>query len=149
MRKPKAPPVHKPDVHVTFAGQGAGLARAVVIWLTAMALGALLVAVLPENWFGGGALFRFSDRHGPSAADAVGLVVVFAGWLVYLHALWSRRRNLKPRWAAIALAGGAAAALVGCIAAFAADKDGWGYALGATALAAQLALCLTARGKRL
>jgi peptidoglycan/LPS O-acetylase OafA/YrhL len=90
-------------------------------------------------------LFHLGDRHGPSPADSVGLAVVLGGQLVYLHALWSRRRNLRPRWAAYVLGCGAVAAVAGCIAAFAANQDGWAYALAGAAFAAQLALGLTAR----
>lgn len=54
--------------------------RAVLIWLGASALGVALIAVLPEDWLGGEILFRLSDRHGPTAADAVGLALVGAGW---------------------------------------------------------------------
>jgi hypothetical protein len=145
---PEKPPEKKSIGRAALAGWDVGMARALAIWLAATALGASLTAFLPDDLLGGGALFRLSDRHGPSPADGVGLLVVFGGCLVYLHALWARRRTLRPRWAAAALAFGAVAATVGSIAAFAADADALGFALAAAAFAAQLALSLTARNAR-
>ena len=122
--------------------------RAVLIWLGASALGVALIAVLPEDWLGGEILFRLSDRHGPTAADAVGLALVGAGWAVFLRALWSKRRGVEPRWAAWLLAIAAIAALCGCLAAFSVNLDGWGMALGLASLTAQLSLASLAHRAR-
>ena len=116
------------------------MARAVLFWLGASALGIALMALLPDDWLGGEMLFRLSDRHGPTLADATGLALILAGWGTFLQALWSRRRDLEQYWAAWLLAVVAIAALCGCLAAFAANLDGWGAALGFVALTAQLSL---------
>lgn len=120
------------------------MARALLLWLAATALGAALVALLPEHWFGGGVLFRFSDRHGPSAADAIGLAIALAGWLFYLRALWVRRNALRPPWLAGAVGVVAVAALAACITAITLDQDQGALALGALSFAAQAALAFTA-----
>jgi hypothetical protein len=112
--------------------------------MTATLVGVALVILLPESLFGDGVLFRLSDRHGPGIADTVGIAIMLIGWVVYLHAVWSRWPALRPRWAAIALPIAAVVLSVGCIAAFAADQDDWAYSLASAALAAQAALCFTA-----
>jgi hypothetical protein len=108
-------------------------------------MGAALIVFLPEHLFGGGDLFRLSDRHGPSLADGVGLVSIMGGWLYFLHALWSRRHALLPRSAAFACIAAMLIAGASCIAAFAADRDAWGIALALMAVAAQFGLAILAR----
>jgi hypothetical protein len=118
--------------------------RALAIWLGASAVGIALIALLPEGWLGEARLLSLSAHHGPSPSDAVGLAFVLAGWAVYLRALWSHRRNLAPRPASAWLAAAAVAALAGCLAAVAADRDGWALGLGIAAFVSQLALgCMT------
>ena len=121
------------------------MARAFAIWGAASLLGVALVAWLPEQWLGGAVLFRLSDRHGPSVADGVGILILLAGWLYYVGALWRRRRSLSPRWVVLVLITVAIAAALGCIYAATADQDGWLIALTALALTAQIALGLMAR----
>ncbi len=80
-----------------------------VTWAAANAVGGLLVGS-PDT---GTRLFSFSRTHGPSALDALGSVVLLAGWIV-LDAVIGRRdalRSLGRRWligAAILLAVGIA-----------------------------------------
>lgn len=119
--------------------------RALFIWLSALAIGAGLVAFLPEQGLGGGDLFRLSARHGPSLVDGVGLVVVLAGWLYFLRALWMRRSQLQPRALAFALVAATLLAAAACVFAFTSDRDGAGSALAVLAVAAQIGLALLAR----
>ncbi|HYG71718.1 MAG TPA: hypothetical protein VEC15_05460 [Actinomycetota bacterium] len=73
-------------------------------------MGGLLVAS-PDT---GTRLFSFSRTHGPSALDALGSVLLLAGWIVLDAAVIGRRdalRSLGRRWlmgAAILLAVGIA-----------------------------------------
>lgn len=118
--------------------------RALAIWLAASALGVALIAFLPEQMFGGGDLFRLSERHGPSLSDGLGLLVVLGGWFFYIHALWSRRRTMPPI-PALALVVLTLISAASCIAAFAADIDGLAIALAMMAVLAQIGLALLAR----
>jgi hypothetical protein len=114
------------------------------VWLGASAVGVALIVLLPEASLGKGRLFSLSERHGPSASDSVGLVLVIGGWAVYLVALWRHRGELTPRRRAAWLAGAAVAASAGCVAAIVAGQDGWAAALGLVAVASQIALgCMT------
>lgn len=124
------------------------MTRAILIWLFAAVLGVALITWLPEHWLGGKILFRLSDRHGPTLADALGLALVMAGWAVFLRALWLKRRDLEPRWAAGMLGIVAIAAVYGCLAAFSANLDSWGVVLGLISLMAQLLLARLALVKR-
>ena len=111
--------------------------RAVVFWAVLTAVGALIVA-LPDD---GRRLVSFSQAHGPSRLDALGIGVLLAGWAAFLAALWRRRGRLAwgagARWtAAGAFGGGLGAGLV--VASAAADFRHW-WAVGALVLlAAQL-----------
>lgn len=119
--------------------------RALVIWLSASAIGAALVAFLPEQGLGGGDLFRLSARHGPSLVDGVGLLFVVVGWLYFLRALWVRRSQVQPRALAFALVAATLLAAAACVFAFASDRDGLGIALAVIAVVAQIGLALLAR----
>lgn len=56
-----------------------GIPRGVwIAWLVANVVGALLVA-LPDT---DARLFSFSRTHGPSVVDAIGSVVLLAGWVI-------------------------------------------------------------------
>ncbi len=74
----------------------------VVFWLGASSVGAGILA-LPDS---GPRLFSFSETHGPSAVDAVGMVVLLAAWLPVALLLWTRRASITGRsaWAAGLLA---------------------------------------------
>jgi hypothetical protein len=116
-----------------------GLIPALAVWVGASALGIALVVLLPEDWLGGGRLFSLGAEHGPAPSDAVGLVLVLAGWAVWLRALW-RRRARMPRRPALLVALASLLATVGCLAAFAAGHELSGLVSGLAAVAGQLAL---------
>lgn len=117
-----------------------GLSVALAAWLGATAIGVALVALLPENWLGEGRLFSLSAAHGPTPSDAVGLVIILAGWAAWLRALWVRRRLMRPPGAAALLALASALAIVGCLVAVAAGWDGLAVLLGVCAFTGQVAL---------
>jgi peptidoglycan/LPS O-acetylase OafA/YrhL len=98
------------------------------------------MVLLPENLLGAGRLFSLNARHGPGRADALGVGVILAGWLWFHRALWLERRQMRPRWLALALAVLALAALAGCILAMRADRDSLAFAAAGLSAAAQYAL---------
>ena len=63
------------------------------VWAICSALGAAVVA-LPDS---GHRLFSLSRAHGPSPVDALGAIVLVAGWLVFVAALWRRRARVARR----------------------------------------------------
>ena len=65
----------------------------VLVWLACVAVGAAIIA-LPDR---GPRLVSFSRAHGPGVVDAVGIVVMLAGWAVFLVVLWRRRDRLARR----------------------------------------------------
>ena len=65
----------------------------VLVWAVLSAIGAAVVA-LPD---GDNRLFSLSRAHGPSPVDALGALVLIAGWLVFAAALWRRRARLAHR----------------------------------------------------
>ena len=62
----------------------------VLVWAVLSAIGAAVVA-LPD---GDNRLFSLSRAHGPSPVDALGALVLIAGWLVFAAALWRRRARI-------------------------------------------------------
>ncbi len=61
-----------------------------LVWAILSAIGAAVVA-LPD---GDNRLFSLSRAHGPSPVDALGALVLVAGWLVFVAALWRRRARI-------------------------------------------------------
>jgi hypothetical protein len=114
------------------------VARALAIWLMAMALGAVLVVVLPED--GRTPLFQLSPRHGPSGADMLGIAVALAGWTVFVIALAHRWWRLRPRLLAGVLLTAAVVGTVGCLAAVTADRDGLAALCALASILTQLGL---------
>ena len=98
------------------------------------------MALLPEDLLGEGPLFSLNQRHGPGRADAVGLAFILGGWLWFQRALWLHRREMQPRWLAVAILIVSLAALFACILAFGADRDMLAFAFAGLAAAAQFAL---------
>ncbi len=84
--------------------------RRVIFWVGASSVGAGILA-LPDS---GPRLFSFSDTHGPSAVDVVGMIVLLAAWLPVALLLWTRRASITGRsaWAAGLLTASGLALLV-------------------------------------
>ena len=70
----------------------------VILGLLLFGVGIVIVA-LPDA---DDRLFSFSEEHGPAPLDAVGSVVLLAGYLVLVRVVWRRRRRL-PRGVVLAL----------------------------------------------
>ena len=107
--------------------------RALVFWLVCSAVGATVVA-LPDD---GRRLVSFSQAHGPSALDALGIGVMLMGWAAFAVATW-RRARLAARLGLGWLAAGAFALGLGSglvVASAAADYPHW-WAVGAAVLVA-------------
>ncbi len=68
--------------------------RAIGVWLLLSAIGVAIIAFLPDGLLGSNRLFSFSQQHGPTLIDAVGIFIVLSGWVFYLWQLWLRRRAL-------------------------------------------------------
>jgi O-antigen/teichoic acid export membrane protein len=83
----------------------------VVAGLIGLAVLGVAVIALPDT---GPRLVTFSETHGPSALDAVGVVLLLAAWAPVPVVLLRRRRRIRPAvWAAAAVVAVlAAAALV-------------------------------------
>lgn len=111
----------------------AGPAR--VAGLVALAVAGLVIVSLPDS---DARLFSFSDTHGPSALDAVGVVLLLAAWLPLPVVLVRHRRLVPPAvWAAAgAVSAGAGALLVTSIRTDAA----WWWAPVVVLVAVQIAL---------
>ena len=67
--------------------------RRVWLWLAGSALGVAVLA-LPDT---GPRVFSFSEAHGPSAVDVVGIMVLVGAWLPVAALIWSGRRTLGRR----------------------------------------------------
>ena len=115
------------------------IGRAFAIWFGATTIGVMLIVFLPEG-AGSGALFRLSDRHGPSVADSAGLAFVMAGWFIYIRTLWSQRANVRSHRIAAILVAVVAAAIMGCLFATTANEDWLIVVAAAIAIAAQIGL---------
>jgi hypothetical protein len=57
------------------------------IWMVASAIGVTVLA-LPDT---GPRIVSFSEEHGPTALDAVGIVIVVGAWLPIAWLLWTQR----------------------------------------------------------
>lgn len=80
-------------------------------WLAGSAIGGAVVAI-PDT---GPRLFSFSETHGPSALDLVGMVLLVASWVPIAALIWSERRLVRGtsrRWAAVLAVVGAALLVV-------------------------------------
>lgn len=66
---------------------------ALAIWLMLSFIGGVIVA-LPDD---GQRLISFSDAHGPSPLDAIGIAFLIVGWLVFVAALARRHLLLYSR----------------------------------------------------
>jgi predicted branched-subunit amino acid permease len=122
------------------------MGRALGIWVAATLIGFVLIVSLPERP-GSGMFFRLSDRHGPSAEDAVGLAVALAGWFIYVRALWLRRGRVRRPQIAAALSAVATVATLGCVVSATANED-WLIAGSAViAIAAHLGLGILVRSE--
>ena len=110
---------------------------ALIVWAVCSAIGGAIVA-LPDS---GPRLVSFSQAHGPSAVDAIGIGVLLAGWVVFARAAWRRRDRVVRRGGhglllAVGFALGVGVGLV--IASAAADYAYWWVIGGIVLLAAQL-----------
>ena len=119
----------------------------VLVWAVLSAIGAAVVA-LPD---GDNRLFSLSRAHGPSPVDALGALVLIAGWLVFAAALWRRRARIArrigtPPGRATTFALGLGAGLL--VASATGDFAYW-WAVGATLLVAgQLSVAYLASAPR-
>jgi small-conductance mechanosensitive channel len=101
-----------------------------ILWTIGVA-----VVALPDS---DNRLFSLSQAHGPSPVDALGALVMIAGWLVFVAALWRRRDRIvrqsgTPAGGAIAFALGLGAGLL--VASAVGDFAYW-WAVGAALLVA-------------
>ncbi len=67
--------------------------RRLVVWLVGSMVGVAIIA-LPDS---DDRLFSLSRTHGPSPADALGMLVLLAAWVPVPAILWRRRRALHGR----------------------------------------------------
>jgi hypothetical protein len=65
----------------------------VAIWAGGSAVG-VGILMLPDS---GPRVVSFSDAHGPSAVDLVGIAVLVGAWCPIVALLWHRRRALATR----------------------------------------------------
>jgi len=70
--------------------------RRLVVWLLGSVVGVAIIA-LPDS---DDRLFSLSRTHGPSPADALGMLVLLAAWVPVPAVLWRRRTALHGRGAA-------------------------------------------------
>jgi hypothetical protein len=107
-----------------------------------------VIVLLPDNLLGDRVMVRLSDRHGPTAADTIGVVIALAGWGYYLGSIWRRRMRLQKLWLATILILVTLLALTGALLAAAFNQDSLLLFLGIVAFAAQLSLGTLARERR-
>jgi hypothetical protein len=67
-------------------------------WLLGSVVGASIIAVPDSDE----RVFSFSQSHGPSRVDVVGMVILGIVWLPVVALLWSHRASLRGRWARLA-----------------------------------------------
>jgi hypothetical protein len=67
--------------------------RRIWLWVAGSALG-VAVLVLPDA---GPRVFSFSETHGPSAVDVVGMGILVGAWLPTAALIWTGRRTLGGR----------------------------------------------------
>ena len=118
----------------------------ITIWMTASAVGAILLA-LPDR---GDRLVNFSEAHGLTLVDGLGVAVLVAGWLPVAAAGWQRRNELMRSVDRSTASGGIFVAGVGVgliVASAFVDFAGW-WAVGALLLVLIQAAALLALAAR-
>ena len=68
--------------------------KSVSVGLVLVVLGGGIVA-LPDRNDPNDRLFSFSKEHGPAPLDALGVVILLAGYLLPASLVWRRRRRLS------------------------------------------------------
>ena len=58
--------------------------RGALVWLVCSVLGAVVIALPDSNQ----RVFSLSAAHGPSVVDLLGVLVMLAGWALFVRALW-------------------------------------------------------------
>jgi len=122
--------------------------KTLTIWLLLSAIGTLLVILLPDDLFGNRVILKFSDEHGPTLADSIGIVLILGAWTYYLVTVWIRRHILQTKRATKWLLLIIAVCIVGCIVA---TTNNWNMLLifaSTAALLAQIALGFLALAPR-
>ena len=113
--------------------------RGALLWLASSAIGGVILA-LPDS---GPRLVSFSRAHGPSTQDVLGILLMVAGWAVFISALWPlRHRVLRHAAPRRPFSGGVFAAGVGVglvVASVGSDYPHW-WVIGAGLLVAAQAL---------
>lgn len=69
------------------------LIRGLIGWLVLSAVGIVIVA-LPDE---GERIMSFSVGHGPSLVDALGMLMLVLGWLLFVVPLWRLRSSIRWR----------------------------------------------------
>ncbi len=64
--------------------------RSVLVFIICMIVGSFVIS-LPDT---GPRLYSFSEAHGPSIIDFIGIVVLLTGWTVLMTGLWKRRDQI-------------------------------------------------------
>ncbi len=109
------------------------------IWVFLSLIGAAVVALPDAN----DRLFSFSEAHGPSPLDALGIACLLAGWAAVAPRLWSERARLRStrlfETGLFALGVG-----VGLVVASALEDFGWWWAVGAVVAVAVQAVAVAA-----
>jgi drug/metabolite transporter (DMT)-like permease len=79
------------------------VSHGLIAWMVLSLVGVLIVLAPDE----GRRVFSFSEDHGPSAQDLVGIIVILIGWLAFLIPLLESRVMIwRPGWLMfVALAG--------------------------------------------
>lgn len=67
--------------------------RRIWLWVAGSALG-VAVLVVPDT---GPRVFSFSETHGPSAVDVVGISILVGAWLPTVALIWTGRSRLGSR----------------------------------------------------
>jgi hypothetical protein len=49
----------------------------------------IILVILPDT---GRPLIRFSENHGPSAVDVIGLTLILLVWMMMVYTAWSKRK---------------------------------------------------------
>ena len=116
-----------------------------VVWAVCSVVGGAIVA-LPDA---SPRLFSFSQAHGPSAVEGIGILVLIAGWSAPLVAGWQRRDRIAEHAGTPAL--GVALVALGFGAGLLVASVGSGYAywwaIGAATLVAGQLLVARLTGK--
>lgn len=66
-------------------------------WVASLILGLIIVGLLPDNLLGAHPLLRFSNDHGPTALDALGITPAVIATAYYLWYVWQLRKKLGLR----------------------------------------------------